>query len=95
MQGETMAGTLAVLLLFLLFLLNGVYRIRDHERFAVFRLGRFFQVMGPGWVFLIPIVDQKKRINLDRLIPGWNRMSREELAEKVKAIASKMNRRSF
>ena len=82
-----MTGIFVLPLLFVLFFLNGVYRIRDYERFAIFRAGRFFSVMGPGWVFLIPLVDKKKRINLNRHIPGWNRMSREELAEKVRAFA--------
>jgi regulator of protease activity HflC (stomatin/prohibitin superfamily) len=82
-----MTGIFVLPLLFVLFFINGVYRIRDYERFAVFRAGRFFRVMGPGWVFLIPLVDKKKRINLNRHIPGWNRMSREELAVKVRAFA--------
>jgi regulator of protease activity HflC (stomatin/prohibitin superfamily) len=89
-----MAGALTVLLLVSLFLLNGVYRIRDHERFAVFRFRRFIQVKGPGWVFLIPALDRKIRINLDRSVPGWNRMPRDELTGKIKSIASTMNRRS-
>jgi regulator of protease activity HflC (stomatin/prohibitin superfamily) len=90
-----MTGSFIVLLLFLLFLLNGVYRVREHERFVVFRLGRFFRVMGPGWIFMIPVIDQKNRINLDRSIPEWNRMSGEELNQKIKAIAFKKKVRPF
>ena len=37
--------------------------VRDYERVARFRLGRFEGMMGPGIVFAIPIVHQIQRID--------------------------------
>ncbi len=37
--------------------------VRDYERIARFRLGRFEGMMGPGIVFAIPILDQTVKVD--------------------------------
>ena len=37
---------------------------RESQRFIVYRLGRFFGLKGPGLIFIIPIIDKGKKINI-------------------------------
>jgi len=83
-----MVRYLLLLFILVLFSLNCVHRVRDDERFAVFRLGRFSAVKGPGWVFLLPVLEKKFRINLNRHFPDWRGMAEAELAEKIRKFVS-------
>ena len=76
-------ATLVVIILAVIFLSASVRVVKDHERMAVFGLGRFLRVLGPGLVFLIPVVDKGVRVNLSEKIPGWQALSKEELGQKV------------
>lgn len=56
---------LGVVLFFLLIILPQAIRIvREYERLMVFRLGRSIGTKGPGFVFLIPIVDKAVKVDL-------------------------------
>lgn len=61
--------------------------VSEHERIVVFRLGRLFNIVGPGLVILIPFIDKGVRVNLKKNIPGWETLSHEELHERIKAFA--------
>ncbi|GAB4506358.1 MAG: SPFH domain-containing protein [Anaerolineales bacterium] len=55
----------ALVILFLIVLLASAIKIvRDYERLVVFRLGRCIGEKGPGFVLLIPIVDQPTKVDL-------------------------------
>jgi regulator of protease activity HflC (stomatin/prohibitin superfamily) len=79
-----MVRTLLLSFILIIFLLNCVYRVREDERFAVFRFGRFSRVKGPGWIFLLPGLEKKFRISLNRHFPGWRGLTKGELAEKIR-----------
>lgn len=83
-----MLSILLPVVLLLFFFLNGVHRVLDDERFAVFRLGRFSRVRGPGWIFILPVFEKKFRIILNRHIPGWKAMSEGELSEEVRRFVT-------
>jgi hypothetical protein len=53
--------------------------VGERERGAVFRLGRFLRVVGPGTVFVLPLVDRMCVVNLDETLPGWREVSTQEL----------------
>ncbi|HLJ59630.1 MAG TPA: paraslipin, partial [bacterium] len=55
---------IAVVVVALLLLWNGVKIVRDYQRLVVFRLGRSFGPRGPGLVYLIPIVDKAVWVDL-------------------------------
>jgi regulator of protease activity HflC (stomatin/prohibitin superfamily) len=78
-----MHRALLLIAFLLFFFLNCVHRVRNDERFAVFRLGRFARVKGPGWIFILPFFEKKFRINLNRHFPGWEKIPERELAEKI------------
>ncbi|HYM92243.1 MAG TPA: SPFH domain-containing protein [bacterium] len=55
---------LAVLIVAVLLLWNGIKIVREYQRLVVFRLGRSFGPRGPGIVYLIPIVDKAVWVDL-------------------------------
>ena len=68
-------------------ILISVKILREDERLAIFRFGRFFKIAGPGLVFIIPIIDRGMKINISENIPGWRALSKMELEEKIRAHA--------
>jgi len=81
-------------ILAILFILTSIKAVKDDESLVVFRLGRFFKILGPGVVLIIPIVDKGVRVNLSEKIPSWQALSKEELNEKVKALVLEESRGS-
>jgi regulator of protease activity HflC (stomatin/prohibitin superfamily) len=55
---------LAVIIIVVLLLWNGVKIVREYQRLVVFRLGRSFGPKGPGVVYLIPMVDKAVWVDL-------------------------------
>ncbi len=58
------------------------------ERGCIFRLGRFYRLVGPGSVFLIPLVDQIAVVDLDRTIPEWRGVPPAELETMVEFLVT-------
>ncbi|HDQ03275.1 MAG TPA: hypothetical protein ENN23_01680 [Deltaproteobacteria bacterium] len=53
-----MIGEIVLVLLFVMFLTAGVKVVSEYQRIAVFRLGRYFGIKGPGLIVIIPIIDK-------------------------------------
>jgi regulator of protease activity HflC (stomatin/prohibitin superfamily) len=66
---------------------RSIFVLREGERLAVFRLGRFSHVAGPGLIFSVPIIDRCARINLEEVVPGWRALSPAELEDRIRKIA--------
>ena len=56
------AGVIAFILI--LFVLSGIKVILEYERIVVFRLGRFKRTIGPGLVYVLPLVESARRVDL-------------------------------
>jgi regulator of protease activity HflC (stomatin/prohibitin superfamily) len=74
------------LFILVIILLKSLKILRKDERIAIFRLGQFLTVAGPGVVFIIPFIDRGVKVNLTQNIPSWQALSKTELDEKVKAF---------
>jgi regulator of protease activity HflC (stomatin/prohibitin superfamily) len=63
--------------------------LREYERGVVFTLGRFQKVKGPGFILLIPFVQEMVRVDL-RIqvieIPSQDVISRDNVSMKVDAV---------
>ncbi|HEY8159557.1 MAG TPA: slipin family protein [Methylobacter sp.] len=80
-------GILLVVLIALL--VSGIRIMREYERAVVFLLGRFYQVKGPGLIFIIPIVQQMVKVDLRTIVmkvPTQDVISRDNVSVKVSAI---------
>ena len=63
--------------------------LREYERGVVFTLGRFTGVKGPGFIILIPFVQQMVRVDLRTFVedvPSQDVISRDNVSVKVNAV---------
>ncbi len=57
--------------------------LRHDQRGVVFRLARFMNVVGPGLVITIPVVDHVHVVDLGKAFSGWEGYGKEELKQKI------------
>ena len=48
----------------LLFFLSGIRVALEYERLVVFRLGRYIRTIGPGLIYIVPLFEQAKKVEL-------------------------------
>ncbi len=48
----------------LLFFLSGIRVALEYERLVVFRLGRYIRTIGPGLIYIIPLFESAKKVEL-------------------------------
>lgn len=85
-----MHSSLSIFLLILIIMIilqRGLRIVREDHRLVVFRLGRLFRVAGPGLVFVFPFIDKAHRVDLNKSVPQWLSMSKEQLEEQIKNMA--------
>jgi regulator of protease activity HflC (stomatin/prohibitin superfamily) len=74
----------------LLILLISAFRIlREYERGVIFMLGRFYNVKGPGFIIVIPLIQQMERVDLRTIVmdvPTQDVISRDNVSVKVNAV---------
>jgi len=80
-------GMIAFALIIIAF--YAIYILREYERGVVFFLGRFQSVMGPGFIVLIPGVQQLVRVDLRTRVldvPTQDVISRDNVSVMVNAV---------
>ena len=79
-----------VVILLLLWLLRASLRIvKEYERGVIFRLGRVAGVKGPGLIWLIPIVDRMRLVDLRVItldVPTQEAITKDNVTVKVNAV---------
>jgi len=78
-----------LLAMLILLLVSGIRIMREYERAVVFLLGRFYQVKGPGLIFIIPVIQQMVKVDLRTIVmdvPTQDVISRDNVSVKVSAI---------
>jgi regulator of protease activity HflC (stomatin/prohibitin superfamily) len=80
---------LTILLLGAAFLLSGLKILKEFERSVVFRLGRLVDHRGPGVIYVIPLVERMRRVDLRTItmdIPSQDVITRDNVSVKVNAV---------
>ena len=84
------ATLIAVIILFLLFIIsNAVKILREYERGVIFRLGRLIATKGPGLILLIPLVDRMVKVSLRTIVmdvPPQDVITKDNVSLKVNAV---------
>ncbi len=79
-----------IFLSIVLLLLISAFRIlREYERGVIFLLGRFHKVKGPGFIIVIPLIQQMVRVDLRTIVmdvPTQDVISRDNVSVKVNAV---------
>ncbi|HBE92919.1 MAG TPA: hypothetical protein DDW55_10465 [Gammaproteobacteria bacterium] len=81
--------TIIVIVLVIAFLASAIRILREYERGVVFMLGRFWKVKGPGFIIIIPLVQQMVRVDLRTVVmdvPTQDVISRDNVSVKVNAV---------
>ena len=81
--------TLIVAVLVIAFLASAIRILREYERGVVFMLGRFWKVKGPGFIIIIPFIQQMVRVDLRTIVmdvPTQDVISRDHVSVKVNAV---------
>jgi regulator of protease activity HflC (stomatin/prohibitin superfamily) len=72
-----------------LFLASGIRILREYERGVLFTLGRFTKVTGPGFIFVVPVIQQIVRTDLRVFVedvPSQDIISKDNVSVKVNAV---------
>ena len=78
-----------VLVLFVIFFASAIKILREYERGVVFMLGRFWKVKGPGFIIIIPFIQEMMRVDLRIVVmdvPSQDVISRDNVSVKVNAV---------
>jgi regulator of protease activity HflC (stomatin/prohibitin superfamily) len=82
--------TFYILIVFaVLFLASAIKILREYERGVVFLLGRFWKVKGPGFIIIIPLIQQMVRVDLRTIVmdvPSQDVISRDNVSVEVNAV---------
>lgn len=73
----------------LLLLISAFKILREYERGVIFMLGRFYSVKGPGFIIVIPFIQQMERVDLRTIVmdvPTQDVISRDNVSVKVNAV---------
>lgn len=85
----TLYAFYVVVILAILFFISAFKIMREYERAVVFLLGRFWKVKGPGFMILIPLIQQMVRVDLRTIVmdvPTQDVISRDNVSAKVNAV---------
>ena len=78
-----------IVTLAVLFLISAIRILREYERGVIFQLGRFWKVKGPGFIIVIPIIQQMERVDLRTVVmdvPSQDVISRDNVSVHVNAV---------
>ncbi|MDG6777735.1 slipin family protein [Thiomicrorhabdus sp. zzn3] len=78
-----------VVTLAILFFASAIKILREYERGVIFLLGRFWKVKGPGFIIVIPIIQQMERVDLRTIVmdvPSQDVISRDNVSVHVNAV---------
>jgi len=78
-----------VITIVILFFASAIRILREYERGVIFFLGRFWKVKGPGFIIVIPIVQQMERVDLRTIVmdvPSQDVISRDNVSVHVNAV---------
>ena len=78
-----------IVIIIIVFLLAGLRVVQEYERGVVFRLGRFLAIKGPGLYWIIPLIDQQKRVDLRTVtvsVEPQETITKDSVTIKVNAV---------
>jgi len=78
-----------IVILALVLIASAVKILREYERGVVFLLGRFWKVKGPGFIIIVPGIQQMVRVDLRTVVmdvPSQDVISRDNVSVQVNAV---------
>jgi len=83
-------GPLYIFLIILgVLLVTGIKILKEYERGVIFRLGRMVDPRGPGIIYVIPLIERMRRMDLRTItmdVPSQDVITRDNVSIKVNAV---------
>lgn len=79
----------SIIFLLIALLISAFRILREYERGVIFLLGRFYKVKGPGFIIVIPLIQQMVKVDLRTVVmdvPSQDVISRDNVSVKVNAV---------
>jgi len=86
---ENLFSSIVIVVLIVWILSASIKIIPEYERAVLFRLGRLIGFRGPGLIFIIPVVDQIRRVSLRTVVidvPPQEVITRDNVTCKINAV---------
>jgi hypothetical protein len=80
-----LATVIFALALLLVVLGLSVKHVRHGERMLVLRMGQYRRMVGPGWHFILPIIESGTVLNLNEHMPEWAAYSDDQIEARLVA----------
>jgi regulator of protease activity HflC (stomatin/prohibitin superfamily) len=80
---------IAVVILVLVLLFSSLHVMNEYERSVIFQLGRYVGIRGPGLIFVWPIVQRMRKVDLRVIVlsvPKQDVITRDNVSVKVNAV---------
>ena len=80
---------LTLIIIVLLILVVSVKQINEYQRGILFRLGKFYKVLGPGWHIIIPIFYSYRKVDIRTKtvdVPEQEAITRDNVSIKINAV---------
>ena len=77
----TVYSLYTVVLIIVMLFASAIKILREYERGVIFMLGRFWKVKGPGFIIVIPFIQQMVRVDLRTIVmdvPSQDVISRDK-----------------
>jgi regulator of protease activity HflC (stomatin/prohibitin superfamily) len=84
-----MSFVIVVVILFLLLLFSSLRVLNEYERGVMFTLGRFSGIKGPGVIWVWPMIQQMRKVDLRVIVlnvPKQDVITRDNVSVKVNAV---------
>lgn len=84
-----LSAGIAIVIIVLGLLYSSIRILQEYQRAVIFRLGRAVGVKGPGLIFLIPLIDKMRRVDLRTVtldIPPQDVITKDNVSIKVNAV---------
>ncbi|MFO8025334.1 slipin family protein [Thiohalophilus sp.] len=78
-----------IIILVVAFLFSAIRILREYERGVIFTLGRFWKVKGPGFIIVIPLIQQMVKVDLRIIVmdvPSQDVISQDNVSVHVNAV---------
>jgi regulator of protease activity HflC (stomatin/prohibitin superfamily) len=78
-----------VVVIIVAFFASAIRILREYERGVIFTLGRFWKVKGPGFIIVVPFIQQMVRVDLRTIVmdvPSQDVISRDNVSVNVNAV---------
>ncbi len=78
-----------LIVLIIMFFASAIRILREYERGVIFTLGRFWKVKGPGFIIVVPFIQQMVRVDLRTVVmdvPSQDVISRDNVSVNVNAV---------